>query len=175
MHKMEFMVSSYVRVKRFYVWNKIGYKTIKEKKTSQSAWKVIQDAVAHKRALSDFNDATPWIRFFILSLDGRMIYDELQLTAMIKFILIDLLLYRPITIPASARIPPGSTIWISRLSRRMVLSIDLEDVIGTSKKVFSEVKTIIFYKLRVLRLFLLQEAWMVIIQTTTPNNGTYSD
>jgi hypothetical protein len=76
--KRNFIALPFVRVKSFYVWNKIGYKTIKlhlnqhEKLLKTQSHTVVRD----------FNDGF----FFLLPrLDGRMIYYELQLTTMKKY------------------------------------------------------------------------------------------
>lgn len=47
----------------------------------------LQDAVAHNQILT--MQSSPFFSTFGRALDGRMIYDELQLTTMINFILID--------------------------------------------------------------------------------------
>ena len=121
----------------FYVWNKVGYKTIK-KNVSISRRRQQRRNREHIQILT--------MASICFIFDGRMIYDELQLTMMIKFILIDLPLYRPITKPALVRIPSGSTISISLPSWCLTNHTFVFVEMCHWKKCFVEVKTIFFYK-----------------------------
>lgn len=121
--------------KRFYVWNKIGYKTIKIHLNQHGEGAHSRRSRTHKRThFNDMQSDSFAFSFLITSRMGAWFMTELQLTAMMK---IHLDWFAFISSNHDTRMSDAHTVRINNLDITMVLKITFFVNSNSNKKLFS--------------------------------------